>query len=145
MWNTSLPFTGDPEADALLAADPLALLIGFVLDQQVTVQKAFSGPLELRKRLGHLDALALRLAPQRVQVVRVDVQDLLVGVQGVGALVQPVMADLADLRSQLPQVRLGEIVVPRVHLIGDHIEEIFHLAELRFRADAGVIMLGDVV
>ncbi len=50
-----LPFTGDPEADALLARDPLALLIGFTLDQQVTVQKAFSGPLELRRRLGHLD------------------------------------------------------------------------------------------
>jgi len=51
----SLPFTGDPEADTLLARDPLALLIGFTLDQQVTVQKAFSGPLELRRRLGHLD------------------------------------------------------------------------------------------
>jgi uncharacterized HhH-GPD family protein len=50
-----LPFTGDAEADALLAHDPLALLIGFTLDQQVTVQKAFSGPLELRRRLGHLD------------------------------------------------------------------------------------------
>jgi uncharacterized HhH-GPD family protein len=52
----SLPFTGDPEADALLASDPLALLIGFTLDQQVTVQKAFFGPLELRRRIGHLDA-----------------------------------------------------------------------------------------
>jgi uncharacterized HhH-GPD family protein len=51
----SLPFTGDPEADALIARDPLALLIGFTLDQQVPVQKAFSGPLELRRRLGHLD------------------------------------------------------------------------------------------
>jgi uncharacterized HhH-GPD family protein len=51
-----LPFTGDPDADSLIATDPLALLIGFALDQQVTVQKAFSGPLELRRRLGHLDA-----------------------------------------------------------------------------------------
>jgi uncharacterized HhH-GPD family protein len=51
-----LPFTGDDEADRLLVADPLALLIGFALDQQVTVQKAFSGPLELSRRLGHLDA-----------------------------------------------------------------------------------------
>ena len=51
-----LPFTGDREADELLAADPLALLIGFALDQQVTVQKAFSGPLELRRRTGSLDA-----------------------------------------------------------------------------------------
>ena len=51
-----LPFTGDPEADRLIATDPLALLIGFALDQQVTVQKAFSGPLELRRRIGSLDA-----------------------------------------------------------------------------------------
>ena len=53
---TSLPFTGDDEADRFLADEPLALLIGFALDQQVTVQKAFSGPLDLRRRLGHLDA-----------------------------------------------------------------------------------------
>lgn len=51
-----LHFTGDDEADRLLATDPVALLIGFALDQQVTVQKAFSGPAELRRRLGHLDA-----------------------------------------------------------------------------------------
>jgi uncharacterized HhH-GPD family protein len=51
-----LPFTGDPDADALIATDPLALLIGFALDQQVTVQKAFSGPLELKRRIGSLDA-----------------------------------------------------------------------------------------
>src|SRR5712671_2129878 len=52
----TLPFTGDPEADRLLAKDPFALLIGFALDQQVTVQKAFSGPADLKRRLGHLDA-----------------------------------------------------------------------------------------
>ena len=51
-----LHFTGDDEADALLVEEPLALLIGFVLDQQVTVQKAFSSPLELKRRLGGLDA-----------------------------------------------------------------------------------------
>ncbi len=51
-----LPFTGDDEADRLLVTEPLALLIGFALDQQVTVQKAFSGPAELKRRLGHLDA-----------------------------------------------------------------------------------------
>jgi uncharacterized HhH-GPD family protein len=50
-----LPFTGDDDADRLLADDPVALLIGFCLDQQVTVQKAFAGPLELKRRLGHLD------------------------------------------------------------------------------------------
>jgi len=52
----ALHFTGDPEADALLARDPLALLIGFALDQQVTVQTAFSGPLKIQHRLGTLDA-----------------------------------------------------------------------------------------
>jgi uncharacterized HhH-GPD family protein len=49
-------FTGDDEANALLARDPLALLIGFALDQQVPVQKAFSSPYELSKRIGGLDA-----------------------------------------------------------------------------------------
>lgn len=53
---TSLPFTGDEAADRLLVEEPLALLIGFALDQQVTVQKAFSGPADLKRRLGHLDA-----------------------------------------------------------------------------------------
>jgi len=52
----SLPFTGDPEADRFLAEEPLALLIGFALDQQITVQKAFSGPLEIRRRTGTFDA-----------------------------------------------------------------------------------------
>jgi uncharacterized HhH-GPD family protein len=56
---TRLPFTGNDEADALVSEDPLALLIGFALDQQVSVQKAFSGPWEIRKRLGHLDAKRL--------------------------------------------------------------------------------------
>jgi uncharacterized HhH-GPD family protein len=53
---TSLPFTGDDAADRLLVEEPLALLIGFALDQQVTVQKAFTGPADLKRRLGHLDA-----------------------------------------------------------------------------------------
>jgi uncharacterized HhH-GPD family protein len=57
-----LPFTGDDEADRFIASDPLALLIGFELDQQVTVQKAFSGPLELQRRLGHLDAARIAAA-----------------------------------------------------------------------------------
>ena len=56
---TRLHFTGNDEADALLAEEPLALLIGFVLDQQVPVQKAFSGPLELKQRIGNLDASAI--------------------------------------------------------------------------------------
>lgn len=55
MAPSEIPWTGDPEANRLLADDPNALLIGFVLDQQVPVQKAFAGPLVLRQRLGHLD------------------------------------------------------------------------------------------
>lgn len=55
----TLPFTGDPESDALIARDPLALLIGFELDQQVQLQKAFRGPLELSRRIGTLDAAAI--------------------------------------------------------------------------------------
>jgi uncharacterized HhH-GPD family protein len=54
-----LYFTDSDEANALIAADPMALLIGFALDQQVTVEKAFAGPLALRERLGTLDAGAL--------------------------------------------------------------------------------------
>ena len=56
---THLYFTGDDEADRFLAEEPLALLVGFVLDQQVTVQKAFAGPLEIRRRLGTFDAAAI--------------------------------------------------------------------------------------
>jgi uncharacterized HhH-GPD family protein len=55
----ALHFTGDDEADRLLAEEPLALLIGFVLDQQVSVQKAFSSPLELKRRIGGLDAATI--------------------------------------------------------------------------------------
>lgn len=54
-----LPYTGNDEADRLLAEDPLALLIGFVLDQQVQLQKAFSGPFDLRRRVGTLDVAEL--------------------------------------------------------------------------------------
>ena len=50
-----LHFTESDDANALIATDPFALLIGFVLDQQVSVQKAFSGPYVLRERLGALD------------------------------------------------------------------------------------------
>ncbi len=50
-----LYFTDSDEANALIASDPMALLIGFALDQQITVQKAFSGPLAIKERLGSLD------------------------------------------------------------------------------------------
>ena len=54
-----LYFTDSDVAYALIASDPMALLIGFELDQQVTVQKAFAGPLALRERLGTLDPAVL--------------------------------------------------------------------------------------
>jgi uncharacterized HhH-GPD family protein len=57
-----LHFTADDEANELIATDPMALLIGFALDQQVTVQKAFAGPLALRQRLGSIDAATVAAA-----------------------------------------------------------------------------------
>jgi uncharacterized HhH-GPD family protein len=55
----ALHFTESDEANALLVREPMALLIGFALDQQVTVQKAFSGPLAIQERVGTLDPAAL--------------------------------------------------------------------------------------
>jgi uncharacterized HhH-GPD family protein len=57
-----LYFTDSDEANALIASDPMALLVGFALDQQVPVQKAFAGPWVLRERLGALHAAALAAA-----------------------------------------------------------------------------------
>jgi uncharacterized HhH-GPD family protein len=57
-----LHFTDSDEANELIASDPLALLVGFALDQQVPVQKAFMGPLVLKERLGSLDVDSLALA-----------------------------------------------------------------------------------
>ena len=78
-----LYFTESDEANALIASDPMALLVGFALDQQVTVQKAFAGPLAIRERLGSLDAATLAAgrpghgvprAPGRAPVPRRDGQ-----------------------------------------------------------------------
>jgi uncharacterized HhH-GPD family protein len=55
-------FTDSDEANQLIASDPMALLVGFVLDQQITVQKAFGGPLALRERLGAFNADTLAAA-----------------------------------------------------------------------------------
>ena len=57
-----LYFTESDEANELIATDPMALLVGFALDQQVSVQKAFSGPLAIKERLGTLDPNALAAA-----------------------------------------------------------------------------------
>jgi len=64
----ALYFTDSAEANALLASDPLALLIGFALDQQVPVQTAFAGPYKLRQRIGTLDAAAIAVMdPARLE------------------------------------------------------------------------------
>src|SRR5207245_1414126 len=57
-----LHFTDSDEANELIAKDPMALLIGFSLDQQVTVGQAFLGPLRLRERLGTLEPAAVAAA-----------------------------------------------------------------------------------
>jgi uncharacterized HhH-GPD family protein len=55
----TLHITGDAAADQLLTDDPLALLIGMLLDQQVAMETAFAGPLKIRERTGSLDAAAI--------------------------------------------------------------------------------------
>lgn len=52
----TLHLSQEPDADALLSKDPLALLLGMLLDQQFPMEAAFAGPWKLKQRLGHLDA-----------------------------------------------------------------------------------------
>lgn len=61
--------TADARADALLGHDPLALLLGMLLDQQIPMEKAFRGPLVLRERLGGLDARAIAEHPDFAAVM----------------------------------------------------------------------------
>jgi len=73
-----LPLTGDPKADVLLEEDPLALLIGMLLDQQVPMEKAFRGPYDLRERMdGRLDA---------AEMAAMDAEELAVLFRGPPAL-----------------------------------------------------------
>ncbi|MGH7904858.1 MAG: HhH-GPD-type base excision DNA repair protein [Candidatus Dormibacteraceae bacterium] len=63
-------WTDRPEANRLLEQDPLALLIGLVLDQQVRMEHAFAGPYDLKERLGHLDAARIAaMEPDRLDAV----------------------------------------------------------------------------
>jgi uncharacterized HhH-GPD family protein len=55
----ALYFTDDEEACRLIATDPFAFLVGFALDQQITVQQAFAGPLRIKQRVGTLDPATL--------------------------------------------------------------------------------------
>jgi uncharacterized HhH-GPD family protein len=64
----ALHFTNSDEANELLAREPVALLIGFALDQQVPVQTAFSGPMKIKERVGTLDPGAIaRMDPQQLE------------------------------------------------------------------------------
>jgi uncharacterized HhH-GPD family protein len=64
----ALHFTDSDEANELIARDPMALLIGFAIDQQITVQQAFAGPLRLKQRIGTLDPAAIAaLDPERLE------------------------------------------------------------------------------
>src|SRR5688572_14293905 len=64
MAKPKMPVTGDPEADTLLEKDPLARLIGMLLDQQVPMEWAFASPLKLKERLGgQLDARTIAAMP----------------------------------------------------------------------------------
>jgi len=66
----SLAVTGDPAADALLNTDPLALLLGMLLDQQVPMEWAFVGPFRLKERLGALDAAKIaELDPEALAAI----------------------------------------------------------------------------
>ena len=112
-----LHFTEDEAAQAMIAQDPLALLVGFVLDQQVTVQKAFAGPLAIKQRLGAFDADTLAeadLEPVFRQIPAIHrypanmakrVHDLAVHVRdeygGDAARVWEEAADSEDLRRRL--------------------------------------------
>lgn len=66
---TPLWLTGDPEADRLLTADPFALLIGMLLDQQVTMESAFAGPHKIAQRMGGLDPARVAEAAWRVRMM----------------------------------------------------------------------------
>jgi uncharacterized HhH-GPD family protein len=89
-----LYFTESDEANELIARDPMALLIGFALDQQVSVQKAFSGPLAIRERLGSIEP---------------------------GALAE---ADLEPVFREKPAIhRYPGAMAKRVHALAEHVQE----------------------
>jgi uncharacterized HhH-GPD family protein len=112
-----LHFTDSDEANELIATDPMALLVGFVLDQQITVQHAFAGPLAIRERIGSIDAATLAEADlepvfrQRPAIHRYPrsmakrVHDLAVHVRdrydGDAARVWTEAADAEELRANL--------------------------------------------
>ena len=105
-----LHFTGDDAADRLLASEPMALLIGFALDQQVPVQKAFSGPWVLVQRLGTIDAKAL---------ATVDEETLLAAAKGPPAI-----------------HRFPAAMAKRVREVAQHVAQNYHGDAARIWTDA---------
>src|ERR1700761_8856031 len=75
-----LHFTDSAEANRLITMDPMALLVGFALDQQITVQTAFLGPLKIVERIGTLDAAGLAV-PRSPAAMAERVHDLAVYVR----------------------------------------------------------------
>jgi uncharacterized HhH-GPD family protein len=126
-----LHFTESDAANALIASDPMALLVGFVLDQQVTVQKAFVGPLAIQERVGGLDAATLAEADldpvfrekpavhrypgamaKRVGELAVFIRD---NYDGDAARVWTEASDAADLRARLEALPgFGEMKVKSI-------------------------------
>ena len=119
----ALHFTGIAEADELIARDPLALLIGFALDQQVTVPTAFAGPLKLEQRIGSIECARIaRMDPAQLEEVFREkpaihrfpgamarrVQDLCAFVEerydGDAAAVWTQAADSDDLRARIAEL-----------------------------------------
>ncbi|MDZ7675753.1 MAG: HhH-GPD-type base excision DNA repair protein [Acidimicrobiales bacterium] len=92
-----LPVTGEPDADRLLVEDPLALLLGMLLDQQVPMEWAFRGPHTLKERLGHLDA-------RKIAAMDVD--------------------EFVELCRQKPAIhRFPKSMGERVHAVCEHVAE----------------------
>ena len=120
-----LHFTGNDDADALIARDPFALLIGFALDQQVPVQTAFTGPLKIKQRLGTLDPRAIADeydgAAERVWTDAQDGQDLkarLGALPGFGDMKVRAMLGVLPKRFGVQLNGMDE-VVPKHPTLGD--------------------------
>ena len=95
--DATIPVTGNPDADRLLVDDPLALLLGMLLDQQVPMEWAFTGPHTLKERLGHLD-------PAKIAAMPVD--------------------EFVDLCRQKPAIhRFPKSMGERVHAVCEHVVE----------------------
>jgi uncharacterized HhH-GPD family protein len=106
------PFTGEPDADELLATDPFALLVGMLLDQQVPMEWAFRGPYELKQRLG-----------ARLDVAEIAAMDV---------------EKLRAVFSEKPALhRYPGSMAERVHALAQHIVEEYDGDAARIWKDAG--------